>query len=71
MGKAQLSTVDLRVLTTLEHLILKLQTYLTFLQNNEEVNRTETSLSASIPWLFLFSPRPGRLWSRWIQPDPR
>jgi hypothetical protein len=46
-------------LTSLDQLLLILQTLFPFLKTsylNEEVNRTEPSLSASVPWLEEFFP---------------
>jgi hypothetical protein len=52
--KGRLSAVDLLVLTSLDQLLLVLLSLFTFYKTshlNEELNCTEPSPSASIPWL--------------------
>jgi hypothetical protein len=53
-GRGRLSTVDLLVLTSLDWLLLTMQTLFTFFYKtsylNEEVNGTEQSPSVSFPW---------------------
>jgi hypothetical protein len=51
--REEISIIDLLAFTSLDKMVLKLQTLFAYLQNklpHEEVNRTEPSLSVSIPW---------------------
>jgi hypothetical protein len=50
--REEISIIDLLAFTSLDKMVLKLQTLFAYLQNKlpHEVNRTEPSLSVSIPW---------------------